>query len=82
MIPAGMTKDQEEAYLCKYQLFSVSQYLYLIVHYIDECKVKNGGCAHHCHNEIGSFYCSCKEGYTMQKDGRTCVGELQYEKNI
>ena len=35
MIPAGMTKDQEEAYLCKYQLFSVSKYLYLIVHYMN-----------------------------------------------
>ena len=39
MIPAGMTKDQEEAYLCKYHIISVSKYLYLIVHYIDECKV-------------------------------------------
>ena len=29
MIPGGMTKEQEEAYLCKYQIIGVSK-LYLV----------------------------------------------------
>lgn len=45
-------------------------------HYIavdeDECKSENGGCDHHCHNYIGSHYCSCRLGYKLQPDGKSC----------
>ena len=43
---------------------------------IDECAVGMGGCAHNCNNTIGSFECSCRDGYELEEDGKTCRGEL------
>ena len=35
----------------------------------DECAQiingKNGGCDHVCHNTIGSFHCSCRDGFEL-----------------
>ncbi|KAM4873139.1 mannan-binding lectin serine protease 2 [Thomomys bottae] len=42
---------------------------------IDECHVPPGEaprCDHHCHNYLGGFYCSCRAGYVLHKDKRTC----------
>ena len=44
---------------------------------VDECATNNGGCEHYCTNTIGSFVCSCYTGYTLDGDGRTCLGELK-----
>ena len=41
---------------------------------VDECATNNGGCDHYCTNTIGSFVCSCYPGYTLDVDGRTCLG--------
>ena len=30
---------------------------------IDECTVVNGNCTHNCTNNIGSYECSCLQGY-------------------
>nr|QJD20828.1 vitellogenin receptor [Liposcelis entomophila] len=38
---------------------------------IDECH-EFGHCHQKCHNTIGSFECSCDEGYTLQQDKRSC----------
>ena len=43
---------------------------------IDECATGNGGCDHICTNTVGSFYCTCRPGYTLQEDGFTCVGKF------
>ncbi|KAG8445060.1 hypothetical protein GDO86_009995 [Hymenochirus boettgeri] len=45
---------------------------------IDECAEKNDEdlvCDHHCHNYIGGFYCSCRFGYLLHTDNRTCKVE-------
>lgn len=42
---------------------------------VDECLTDNGGCDHFCHNYYGGHECSCRPGYTLQDDGRECVGK-------
>ena len=41
----------------------------------NECEYVNGGCVHFCSNNIGNFSCSCKEGFTIAKDGHNCIGK-------
>ncbi|GAB6033237.1 Signal peptide, CUB and EGF-like domain-containing protein 2 [Chamberlinius hualienensis] len=39
----------------------------------DECKVRNGGCVHLCHNLPGNYTCACLPGFQLLLDGRNCV---------
>ena len=47
---------------------------------IDECKkivgnvISKGGCQHKCNNTIGSYRCSCNDGFVLAYDRRTCLG--------
>lgn len=41
---------------------------------IDECAQENGGCKQLCINLPGSYQCSCKAGFLMIYDGKTCEG--------
>lgn len=41
----------------------------------NECAIDNGGCDHRCKNYAGYFTCSCKDGYVLQSNGRTCFSE-------
>ncbi len=43
---------------------------------IDECANSNGGCNQNCTNTIGSFYCSCGEGYRLGNLGLNCNGQF------
>lgn len=38
---------------------------------IDECAVGNTGCEY-CQNTIGSFVCTCQDGYELSNDQKTC----------
>ena len=40
---------------------------------INECEL--GYCNHYCNNSVGSFTCSCQEGFALEDDDRTCVGK-------
>ncbi|XP_053314638.1 mannan-binding lectin serine protease 1 isoform X4 [Spea bombifrons] len=45
---------------------------------VDECADKSDEdlmCDHYCHNYIGGFYCSCRFGYLLHTDNRTCKVE-------
>lgn len=47
---------------------------------IDECAVNNGGCMHECKNTIGSYTCSCHNGYILHDNGLDCKeGGCKYE---
>lgn len=49
---------------------------------VDECAANNGGCMHKCRNTIGSFECSCNNGYILNGNGLDCVeGGCKYEIN-
>ena len=43
---------------------------------INECTADTDNCPdyHYCHNEIGSYNCSCRSGYELLLDGITCRG--------
>ena len=47
-------------------------FLYLDV---NECAIRNGGCAHICSNHIGGYHCSCRKGYVLARDAKSCNGE-------
>ncbi|XP_017850119.1 dorsal-ventral patterning protein tolloid [Drosophila busckii] len=54
---------------------------------VDECTQNNGGCQHKCHNTYGNYQCSCRNGYTLNKDGHnctetTCKFEISLSKGI
>lgn len=35
----------------------------------------NGGCEDFCTNSEGSYECSCKQGFALMPDHRTCTGK-------
>lgn len=39
---------------------------------VNECLTENGGCQHICTDTPSSFNCSCRPGYSLNDDGRTC----------
>ncbi|XP_033117677.1 tolloid-like protein 1 isoform X1 [Anneissia japonica] len=39
---------------------------------IDECEQNNGGCQHVCTNTLGSYTCSCRNGFTLHQNDRDC----------
>lgn len=44
---------------------------------VDECTEREDeelSCDHYCHNYIGGYYCSCRFGYLLHTDNRTCRG--------
>ena len=42
---------------------------------VDECDAGISGCNHNCTNTVGSYVCSCDEGYELDSNGLTCIGE-------
>lgn len=43
---------------------------------INECADDNGNCEHYCTNYIGSYECSCRDGY--ERDAHLCNGMKQH----
>lgn len=41
---------------------------------VDSCAINNGGCAHSCRHEEGGAVCSCRKGYILQIDKKSCLG--------
>ena len=40
---------------------------------IDECS--SSPCGHTCTNTVGSYVCSCYDGYVLDGDGLSCNGQ-------
>ena len=45
---------------------------------INECTANTDGCDQGCVNTVGSFVCSCNNGYTLTSDGKTCSGKMYF----
>ena len=49
---------------------------------LDECAINYGNCSCNgispctamCDNTVGSYECSCEQGYILDDDGLTCIG--------
>ncbi|KAL7980061.1 hypothetical protein Chor_001329, partial [Crotalus horridus] len=48
---------------------------------IDECSIINGGCDTYCTNSEGSYECSCRPGFALMPDHRTCTDIDECENN-
>lgn len=42
---------------------------------VNECEDNSGDCEHHCINEVGGYRCTCKQGFKLRGDNRTCESE-------
>lgn len=49
--------------------------LYIFID-INECEAALSPCQHSCENTVGSFTCSCSDGFILSDDQRSCVGML------
>ena len=50
--------------------------LYFVFHAtdLDECDQNNGDCEQICTNYVGSYACSCQEGWFIDTNGKSCNG--------
>ena len=46
-----------------------------IVPDINECVENRDNCEQLCNNRAGAFTCSCRSGYQLDSDGRSCTGK-------
>ena len=47
---------------------------------VDECSEGTNECTQNCNNTIGSYVCSCNDGFIIDVDRRTCDGEHFIDK--
>ena len=43
---------------------------------INECAIDNGDCSQDCTNTLGSYFCSCSVGYSLDIDAHNCSGNI------
>ena len=43
---------------------------------INECSEDNGRCDQICNNTMGSYHCMCSDGFTLDSDNHTCLGQF------
>jgi fibulin 1/2 len=48
---------------------------------INECAENSDNCDQLCHNNIGSFSCTCNPGSTLDGNGHTCHGKWSACRN-
>ena len=44
---------------------------------IDECTEGTDRCAQNCHNNVGSYTCTCNTGYRLNANGYGCDGTIE-----
>ena len=46
---------------------------------VDKCAVNNGGCQHICTSTPYGRQCSCRTGYRLDVDNKSCIGKTSKE---
>jgi len=42
---------------------------------IDECVQGLAGCSQSCNNTVGSYFCTCMDGFELGTNNQTCTGD-------
>lgn len=42
----------------------------------NECDDGSASCDHNCQNTVGSYRCTCRQGYILNMDGKSCKGNV------
>ena len=61
--------------LVKWMLLHILSLIYGMID-VNECREGTDLCAQNCHNSIGSYVCTCVDGFIISIDGVNCIGEL------
>jgi len=58
-------------------MYTVQLHCVMSIHIVDinECLTDSGGCTQKCNNTVGSYHCSCWNGYELANDSHTCNGK-------
>ncbi|KAK3754222.1 hypothetical protein QZH41_013126 [Actinostola sp. cb2023] len=75
--PKVLTSPTNQASLIFHSDYSNEErYIGFVAHFVavdtDECSKSKGECDHFCHNYLGGHYCSCKAGYKLMPDKKSC----------
>ncbi|XP_065684134.1 uncharacterized protein LOC100210120 isoform X1 [Hydra vulgaris] len=49
---------------------------FVVSNLVDQCSIQNGGCDHICNSSPYEYLCSCKVGYRLNIDERSCVNNV------
>lgn len=72
-VTKSSTKRTGNIILCRYeQINEWEEQFFYFVQDINECQFETQPCDHICSNSIGGFQCTCKDGYLLQSDNKTC----------
>ena len=74
-----------DCHLCSSAKCLLLKFISNFVSDIDECMeringvISKGGCQHKCNNTIGSYICSCNEGFASTSDKKACKGRKYFK---
>ena len=60
----------------------IYNFTFFIVTDIDECYEGISGCSQYCVNNVGSYYCTCDNGFLLNSDQHTCDGKYAQLHNF
>ena len=72
MVPTAMVRKFNKIYGTRLVHLVIVKFLD-----INECQTSNGGCEQVCANTVGSFECSCNQGFSLSSDGANCNGKFR-----
>jgi hypothetical protein len=63
---------QSAVFLLRRGNFILYLILFIFLTDVDECKERSLDCEQTCINTVGSYYCACRDGFSLRYDNHTC----------